>query len=226
MLEQISQRFHGSCMMLVKRSENEVEFLGSCFLVHSDGYVLTTSRVATGESDLFVVPPDIEHSYPSLSHDEVTPIPVDVVSRDVEHDIALLKMRADLQIQMPSNVLGNPEDVGRGGLLFSLGIPFGYYRLHGVMEVQSILSGRLMLSNGTKCLVFDRHVHFGDCGGPLIAADAGQIIGVVGGGLDPVSLGAVSDHDKTTFGLQPALSYAVSLEYGVRLLHDAGVTPE
>lgn len=219
MLEQISKRFQGSCMMLVRRNGDEVEFLGSSFLVHSDGYLLTTSRVATGEADLFVVPPDVEHLYPSLSRDEVTPIPVELVSVDTEHDVALLKMSADLDIQMPANILGNPEDVARGSLLFSLGIPFGYYRLHGVMEVQSILSARLMLSNGTKCLVFDRHVHFGDCGGPLVAAATGQIVGVVGGPVDPVALGAVFDSDGTASGMQPGLSYAVSIEYGLSLLN-------
>ncbi len=205
--------------MLMQREGDSVIFLGSSFLVHSSGYMLTTSRVAMENSELLAVPPDTVNEYAYLTRDEVNPIPVEIISRDHEHDVALMKMTPDLDIQMPSNVIGDPENLYRGAHLFSLGVPFGYYRIHGVMEVQSILSEKMCTRNGTRCLIFDRGVHFGDSGGPLISASEGQIVGIVGGVLDPVAFGGVQAETV----VHPNLSYAISMEYGAKLLHEEGI---
>ncbi len=207
-------------MMVMQREGESVTFLGSSFLVHEGGYLLTTSRVAIENAELLVVPPDTTNEYAYLTRDEVNPVPVEIVARDHEHDVALLKMTPDLDIQMPSNVIGDPENLVRGAHLFSLGVPFGYYRIHGVMEVQSILSEKMRTRNGTRCLIFDRGVHFGDSGGPLISASGGQIVGIVGGVLDPVAFGGVQSETV----VHPNLSYAISMEYGANLLREEGVT--
>lgn len=206
-------------MMVMEQREGEVSFLGSCFLVHSSGYILTTSRTVQGASDLTVVPPDSRHLWPPLTRDEVGPIPVELVSRDEEHDVALLKMQPKLEIQMPREILGNAEQPPRGSALMSLGVPFGFYRVHGVMAVSAMLSGRVSTSDGARFLVFDRRVQYGDTGGPLIDLSSGKIIGIVGGIYDPTAFGGVEAPKGIT--LLPNLSYARSIEYGVNLLNEA-----
>jgi hypothetical protein len=100
-------------MMVMRQSGGEVIFLGSSFLVHPDGYLITTARILTEAGDLVVVPPELE-------------------------------------IHMPKGILGDPEEDPRGAMLMSLGVPFGYYRFHGVVAVQSVLSGRINSSAGRR----------------------------------------------------------------------------
>lgn len=223
MLQAVSQRFQGSCMMLMHRSDVGVTFLGSAFLVHSGGYLLTTARLLAQEEKLVVVPLDSDEVFPPVTRDEVAPVPVDVIARDVPHDTALLKLKPELAINMPDQILGSSDADPQGALLMSIGIPFGYYRVHGIMATQSTLAGRLRSHTGTRLLVFDRRVQYGDVGGPLISAGTGRIIGVVGGVFDPVEL---EGHDRSEgLKVNSDLSYAISIEYGAALLEQALVEP-
>ncbi len=220
MLETVSQRFQGSCMMVMRQSGGEVHFLGSSFLVHPDGYLITTARIIVEDGDLVVVPPEAQEAFMPVTREEVAPVPVEVIARDVARDVALLKMKPELEINMPEGVLGEPEGDPRGAMLMSLGVPFGYYRFHGVIAAQSVLSGRIKSRTGTNLIIFDRRVQYGDIGGPLISVSDGQVIGVVGGVFDPIEL----EGRKMPEGVMPInsdLSYATSIEYGKQLLEKA-----
>jgi len=216
MLQEVNQRFHGSCMMLMSRNGEEVSFLGSCFLADPGGYLLTSSSAAPPDAELVVVPSDTSSAFPPVTLEEVTPVPVKVVARDRAHDTALLALEPDLDIRMPEGILGDAEAVEPGASLVSLGVPLGYYRVHGVLSVHSVLAGRLRTADGTRFLVFDRRVQYGDVGGPLISASDGRVVGIVGGVFDPVAFGGVETVEHTP--AVPTLSYAVSIEYGVALL--------
>ncbi len=224
MLQTVSQRFQGSCMMVMRSTGTEVTFLGSAFLIHSEGYLLTAARNVSDDSALVVVPPDSSSTFPLVTRDEVAPVPVKVVARDTPRDVALLKLTPELEINMPEEVLGQGDSDSRGALLMSLGIPFGYYRVHGVMAVQSILSGRIQSRTGTRLIIFDRRVQYGDVGGPLISVDDGRVIGVVGGVFDPVELEGVTLPENVT--INSSLSYAMSIEYGTALLEKALEAPQ
>ena len=217
MLQTVSQRFQGSCMMVMRRSEAEVTFLGSAFLVHPDGYLLTTSRMLGDEGDLVVVPPQAAEEFVPVTREEVAPIPVTVVARDVPHDVALLKLTPDLEINMPEGVLGSSENDPRGAFLMSLGVPFGYYRIHNVVAAQSVLSGRVRSRSGTNMVIFDRRVQFGDIGGPLISVADASVIGVVGGVFDPVEIEGMTPQEGAV-RVNSDLSYATAIEYGAKLL--------
>ncbi len=220
MLETVSQRFQGSCMMIMRQSGGEVNFLGSSFLVHPEGYLITAARIISEEGDLVVVPPLAGEAFMPVSRDEVAPVPVELVARDSARDVALLKMKPELEINMPEGILGDPEGDPRGAILMSLGVPFGYYRIHGVIAAQSVLSGRIRSHSGTNLIIFDRRVQYGDIGGPLVSVNNGQVIGLVGGVFDPVEL----EGRKTPEGVMPInsdLSYATSIEYGKQLLAKA-----
>ena len=105
-------------------------------------------------------------------------------------------------------------------MLMSLGVPFGYYRFHGVNAAHAILSGRIQSRIGVNLIIFDRRVQYGEVGGPLVSVTDGQVIGVVGGVFDPVEL----EGRETPEGIRPInsdLSYATSIEYGKALLEQA-----
>lgn len=217
MLETVSQRFKGSCMMIMQRTGEEVTFLGSGFFVHPDGYLLTAARIVGADKDLVVVSPPADEVFPQVTQDEVSPVPVELIAEDRERDVALLKLKPDINIHMPEGILGSAETDSRGALLMSLGIPFGYYRVHGVIAAQSVLAGRIRSYTGTKLIIFDRRVQYGDIGGPLVSVDSAQVIGIVGGVFDPIEL----EGGEMPEGVRPInsdLSYATAIEYGSELL--------
>lgn len=207
-------------MMIMQQSESEVSFLGSGFLVHPEGYLLTAARILPQGESLAAVSPIVGDGFLPVTRDEVSPIPLEIVSRDLARDVALLRLKPEIEINMPGDILGDPENDPRGALLMSLGIPFGYYRIHNVIASQAILSGRVLSRSGTNLIVFDRRVQYGDIGGPLVSVAGGQVIGIVGGVFDPVELEGRSYPE----GVQPInsdLSYAASIEYGRALLERA-----
>ena len=220
MLEAVSQRFEGSCMMVMKRVGTEVAFLGSGFLVHPEGYLLTAARLVGEGEKLEVVPPRSDNVFPQVTRDEVSPVPVELIARNMERDVALLKLKPDIEIQMPESILGSAEHDPRGALLMSLGVPFGYYRVHGVIATQSVLSGRLQTSTGTNVIIFDRRVQYGDIGGPLVSVSSSQVIGIVGGVFDPIAI-EEKEPPESMHPVHSDLSYAISIEYGAELLDEA-----
>ncbi len=169
------------------------------------------------EDDLVVVPPQAAEEFVPVTREEVSPVPVEVVSRDAVHDVALLKLTPDLEINMPEHVLGASDSDPRGALLMSLGVPFGSYRMHSVIAAQSVLSSRLQSRVGTNLVIFDRRVQSGDIGGPLISVTSGMVIGIVGGVFDPVELENISLPAGSS-PINSALSYATAIEYGDTLL--------
>lgn len=207
-------------MMVMRRSGAEVTFLGSAFLVHSDGYLLTAARILPEGGDLVVVPLPNAAAFVPVSHAEVAPIPVEIVSTEATRDVALLKIEPDLTISVPGEILGRGDSDPTGSTLMSVGVPFGYYRIHSVLAVQSVLAGRLRSRSDTNLLVFDRRVQYGDVGGPLVSVRDGVVIGVVGGVFDPLELEG-ERAPKGGASINSDLSYATSIEYGRALLEEA-----
>jgi len=204
-------------MMVMRQAENDVTFLASSFLVHPQGYLLTAARGVTEDENLAVVPPNSAEGFSSVTLEEVSPVPVEVAARDTERDIALLKLKPEMEINMPENILGEAGKDARGAQLMSLGIPFGHYRIHGVFAGQAMLSGRVTSHSGTKLIIFDRRVQHGDLGGPLISVADGQVIGMIGGVFDPLALEGRGISEEA-IPINSDLSYAVSIEYGKALL--------
>src|SRR5690606_41850419 len=56
MLETITRKFRTGCMMLARRRGDAIEFLGSSFIVHRQGYLLTAAHLVGGDRGLVVVP--------------------------------------------------------------------------------------------------------------------------------------------------------------------------
>ena len=221
MLERVHLRYQGSCVMLMEINKEHGAYLGSAFLVHRDGYMLTASHIIPKGAELGIVPAPTEGPYTSLTMEHVYPIPVKVVSSDVDRGVALLKLIPELDISVPDHIMGNPAETPLGTSLMTLGFSFAHYRLHGLIVLQSILSAKIATVNGTNILLFDTRVHSGDIGGPVINGTDERIIGIIIGGFNPADM--VRDEQREKLTLSTTISQAVSIEYGIELMLQAGI---
>ncbi|MFN2165301.1 MAG: serine protease, partial [Anaerolineae bacterium] len=56
MLQNASRNFRGACMMLMREGEDQLSFLGTAFLVHPSGYLLTAAHLVSNTQGLRIVP--------------------------------------------------------------------------------------------------------------------------------------------------------------------------
>lgn len=218
------QKFLGACFILVRKQEDSVVFLGTAFLVHEKGYILTTSHILENDfENIMVVKPNDPEDFSPLSLNEVTAADVEVVKTDAYHNVALLKLKKDYLIETPDHLLGNVENLNLATGLINLGFPYGHQDMHVLAIRSSILSAKAKLENGTKLLLFDSMVHDGMCGGPLVSIEDERIVGIVIGRFSPLDDGGDFNRGENYPEYDTSMSYAVSIEYGIKLLKDLNV---
>ncbi|MFO8031732.1 MAG: serine protease [Desulfohalobiaceae bacterium] len=223
MLQNVSQKFSGGCMMLMHKQGEALNFLGTCFLVHGQGYLLTSAHLCDQKHELMVVPIPQEQEFLPLTQDQVHPLPVSLVNANQENDVALLQLDPDLDIQAPDHILGNPEQLQTGTSLASLGFSFGYYRLHSLHIMDAVLTSKIKSLNETNLLVFNTMIHHGDIGGPLVNSVDGRIVGIIAGRFDPEVILHRQSRPQREETYQTNISYAVSIEYGTHLMQEQGL---
>lgn len=218
------QKFLGSCFILVRKHENSVIFLGTAFLVHDKGFLLTASHLLANDfENLMVAKPQDPEDFTSLSLDEVAAVDVEVVKSDDYHNVALIKLKRDFVIETPDFLMGNVDNLTLGSTVVNIGFPYGHHDMHIIAVRRSILSSKAKLNNGTKLLLFDSMVHDGMTGGPLINVDDERIVGIVIGRFAPTEDGGDFSHGKNYPEYDTSMSYAVSIEYGFKLLQDLNI---
>ena len=223
MLQAVYQHFAGSCMMLMRPGEeDEAHYCGTAFVVHGDGYLLTSSACTDEEQELVAVPTQVDTGFHPATREEVSPIPVRVVRTDPEQGIALLKIVPDLKVTVPAHIVGNAETVGPGSTLIALGFSFGHHRLHSLVSRLATLSAKIEAPDGSRLLLFDAFARDGDIGGPLVSPQDGRAVGIIRGRFDPVEFWREEHHRGAE--ADATLSYATSIEYGAALLEAEGVT--
>ena len=164
----------GSAVVVVKSPAG----LGSGFIVHADGYLITNFHVIEGQKHLTVtqfVPrgPEMVHKV----HEKVR-----IVAIDAFHDLAVLQIQDPSAAPFPTVVLGTGEPQ-YGEQVFVIGNPLGLERT----VTEGILSHTGRLFAGSLYLQIDASVNPGNSGGPLFNG-RGQVIGVVNMGV-PVMQG-------------------------------------
>ena len=68
MFQDAYTRFRGACMMLFHRQETEVIFMGSAFLAHPEGYLLTVAHLLHTTDDLLVALREVSSSHRGVIH--------------------------------------------------------------------------------------------------------------------------------------------------------------
>lgn len=220
MLGTVFQKFSGGCMMIFRRDGETVQFLGTAFLVHEEGYLLSVSHIIPQEGQLIVVPAEPSNEFTSINQETVTSIPVAVVRRDVERDIVLLKMQQEIEMQLPDHFIGTAESTLVGNQVMTLGFSFGHQTLHTLVTSSAVTSGKVLSRNQSKILLFDTMIHDGDRGGPLVGVEDGLVIGIISGRFDPLEAAKDYTDGSKTITANTNFSYAVAIDYGIALMEE------
>lgn len=135
---------------------------GSGFIVHSEGYILTSRHVAVGADRLEVVLADgSKHEAKLIASDETV-------------DAAILKIDGQ---NLPSVVLGNSDRMEVLDYVLAIGFPFG----GAIGQSASAYEGKINAkadAPGAPRFQIDATINPGISGGPLLN-EQGEVIGVI-----------------------------------------------
>jgi serine protease Do len=223
MFQTVCQKFSGGCMMVFRRDGDAVHFLGTAFLVHEDGYLLTVSHILPRDGQLMVVPGDPGNEFTPITQETVHSIPVQVVRRNLDQDVALLKMEEKLEMSMPDHFIGTAQSIHVGSQVLGMGFAFGHQTLHTLVAMNAIISAKVLSHNKSELLLFDIMVHDGDRGGPLVSAEDGLVVGIINGRFDPQEASKDYTDGSRTVASNTNISYAVAIDYGVALMEEEGL---
>jgi len=143
--------------------------LGSGFVVHPDGYVVTNDHVIAGEHKISVTV--FENDGKSL--EKATFEDVRIVATSSEMDLALLKIRPERETRFQTVVLGRSDELRQGQTVFAIGSPMGLDRTvsEGIVSATNrAIQGRLYLQTTSQ-------INPGNSGGPLFNLE-GEVVGV------------------------------------------------
>ena len=140
--------------------------LGSGFLIHEDGYVVTNHHVIDRARQITV----------ELS--DGRKLPAELVSSDPDSDLAILKVAADKPL--PRLELGDTSDLMIGEPVIAVGNPLGFS--HSVSTgIVSAMHRELKDPRGqalmSDLIQTDAAINLGNSGGPLLNA-YGQVVGI------------------------------------------------
>ncbi|MGL5084559.1 MAG: S1C family serine protease [Clostridium sp.] len=153
----------------------EVEGIGSGFIINEDGYILTNYHVIEGAKDVMVTLSDKRE------------VKAKVVNYDPNQDVAMLKIIDDIKV--PAIVeLGDSDMLLPGEELIAIGTPLSKDFSQTVTKgIVSAVNRTVETSQGVKLNLIqtDTPINPGNSGGPLVN-NKGQVIGIntlkMGGG--------------------------------------------
>jgi serine protease Do len=224
-LQAVSQKFRSGCMMLARQSEGAIEFLGTAFIVHRDGYLLTAAHLVEKTDRLVVVPTVFTDDFAPITVDRVAAMSVTVAQRDADNDVALLKLEQAIGIDVPDDFLGSTAAVRTGASLMHMGYSFGYQQVHSLLVFGGVVSAKIRSLNNARLILFDTMVHPGDRGGPLVHVADSHIVGIVSGRFEADEVARGSTEWAREAPPQTNVSYAVAIEHGLELMRIEGLIP-
>lgn len=149
--------------------KQEVQGLGSGFLISDDGYIITNDHVVGNATKVTVSMTNGDH------------IDAEIVGRDSYSDIAVLKINKS---GLPYIKIGNSDDVMIGEWVVALGNPFGLFEVNQkpTVTVGVISASGMKLNSGQNrfyrnMIQTDAPINSGNSGGPLVNS-IGEIIGM------------------------------------------------
>jgi serine protease Do len=157
--------------------------LGSGFVIHPDGYVITNQHVVSGEHQISVTL--FKHGESELEHVQFKK--VRIVAMSPHDDLALLKIEDGNGHTFRTVPFGDSGKLHQGQKVFAVGSPLGLDRSVSegiVSQTNRVLDGKLFVQTTAQ-------VNPGNSGGPLFNL-RGEVIGVndlklIGIGLEGLS---------------------------------------
>ncbi len=141
--------------------------LGSGFLIHADGYIITNAHVVRRAQKI------------TISLADKSSFQASVVATNPDHDLALLKIDSASGRKFPFLRLGRSDDLMIGETVIAIGNPLGYQNTC-TTGVLSSLDRTLTFRGGTTysgLIQIDAPINPGNSGGPLLNI-AGELIGI------------------------------------------------
>lgn len=144
--------------------------LGSGFIIHPDGYVITNHHVVAGETELSVT----RFVRSAGEMERVRHQRIRIVATDPRADLALLKIEDAKGVTAFETVpLGDSQGLAEGQAVFAIGSPLGLDRTVS----QGIVSSRNRLVDGLLYIQTTTQINPGNSGGPLFNL-RGEVVGV------------------------------------------------
>lgn len=143
--------------------------LGSGFVIHPDGYVITNNHVIAGENEVTVTL--FDGAGKSMRRAEFTKIRI--VATSADNDLALLKIEPDAPRAFKTVPIADHESLRQGATVFAIGSPAGLERSasSGIVSLRNrLIDGRLYIQTTTA-------INPGNSGGPLFNL-RGEVVGV------------------------------------------------
>jgi serine protease Do len=144
--------------------------LGSGFIVHQDGYVVTNDHVVAGERIISIT--QFRKGKNELIKENYNNVRIVATGGNI--DLALLKIEGQsMQKKFPTVALGNSNDLKQGERVFAIGSPLGLERSvsQGIVSLRNrIIQARLHVQTTAA-------ISPGNSGGPLFNY-RGQVVGV------------------------------------------------
>jgi serine protease Do len=150
------------------RSTDRVEHIvGSGFIFDIGGIVLTNSHVALGRQAL------------SVTLDDGTTVPAQLVAADPIFDIALLQIPKPSAGTLPSLTLGDSDTIRTGDDVLAIGNPLGLNQTltHGIVSAVNRVLPVTFFSQTEPMIQVDTPINHGNSGGPLLNR-CGEVIGM------------------------------------------------
>ena len=160
--EEFFEEFFGRQRPQQPRRERTIPSSGSGFVISEDGFIVTNDHVVA-DADVIEV-----------QFEDGRKLNAEVVGRDPETDLALMKVDADSPL--PVAPLGDSDQVRVGDWVMAIGNPFGFEHTVTV-GILSARSRNLRSGPYDDFLQTDASINPGNSGGPLIDT-AGNVIGI------------------------------------------------
>jgi len=165
----------GACVVMIRTPIG----LGSGFLIHPEGYVITNDHVVAGERRVSIT--QFRQDKGELTKENYDNVRIVATGGNV--DLALLKIEGHSNKVFPSVPLGSSQELRQGERVFAIGSPLGLERSvsEGIISLRNrIIQDRLHIQTTAE-------ISPGNSGGPLFNY-RGQVVGV--NNMKVVSAGA------------------------------------
>lgn len=224
MLREVAARYRGGVAMLVKLSEEEQSFdvLGSAFMCHKAGYLLTCAHIMGLADKLGVWFPQAGLAgFEKLSKDGNALIAdARLVQYDAINDVALIK--TNLSFGCPVDEYAK-DDIPAGATIAYFGYPYSSRGLHVVHTATGVVAATVLSDRSTKQYQLDASVHEGCSGGPVVDVKTGKIFGILSGRFSPTGTTPSAMIGSYALGQESSISYATSISYGRDLMKQEGL---
>lgn len=161
--------------------KNDVQGMGSGFIINEEGYILTNYHVIEGAKEIKV----------TLS--DTTEVTASIINYDQEKDIAMIKLKEGTKVPAIAE-LGDSDEIYPGAEVIAIGTPLSKNLAYTLTK--GVISGSnrtIEGANGSKMNLIqtDAAINSGNSGGPLVNTK-GQVIGINSMKLGSQTMGGAS----------------------------------